>query len=56
MFELLFVWIISALALGFGGIVIFLFVQSALSGLSRVVFIDPEEAQGHINMNGQSPA
>lgn len=56
MFELIFVWFVAALAFGFGAIMLSLFVKSALSGLSRLVFIDAEEVTNHVNVSGQSPA
>ncbi|MBL4615891.1 MAG: hypothetical protein JKY27_13620 [Magnetovibrio sp.] len=56
MFELFFVWAISALALGFGVVMVSLFVHSVLSGLGRLVFIDPEAATDSVNLNGHSAA
>lgn len=53
MFELLFVWIVTALGLGFSAIILSLMVRSLLAGIGRVVFVESDETP---NIAGTSAA
>ena len=53
MFELLFVWIITALGLGFSAIILALMVRSVLAGIGRVVFVENDDTP---NIAGTSAA
>jgi len=54
MFELIFVWIVSILALGFGGLLVALLTSYLMTSLGRVVFVEEQDLD--ISATGHSAA